>query len=240
MTKFDDDDMDDAIVIAASSESLTEVTEAIEESKGKTGKKKKGNGVEMPEEADLEWVEPTRNHEAIIDKEGNNSLMLAALDLMNSSSATADSIKAKKVSLDLVQIGIAELQAYRLARIATTAIILEERMYSPENLRELKKASQISDSLSQLNSSMKDALGYIQGTMSRVKFDTIESYLKDIVEGASPEDSPGKNKFTKKAREVLDLIAGGEDFDEILQSIGKDDGEEVPVPLPNEATTESE
>lgn len=221
MTKYDDND-EEGIVIAASSETLTEKPEPEEDmvGRGQARKSRKRPAVEMPEEADIEWTEPVRNHEAILNKDGDNSLLMSALDLMNSASATSDSIKAKKVSLDLVQIGIAELQAYRLARIATTAIILEERMYSPENLRELKKASQIGESLSQINSSMKDALGYIQGTMSRVKFDTIESYLKDIVEGAAPEDSPGKNNFTKAAREVLDSISGGEDFEEILSTLG--------------------
>jgi len=182
-------------------------------------------------EKDLDWEPTPREHTAILDDEGNNSLIEGALQMMNSAEGTADAIKAKKVGLELVQIGWAELQALRLARYATSVIELEEKMYNMDAIRELKKPSQVIDYMNRLNGSVQEATKCIQSTLTRAKFDSVEVFLREIVENnGTTKEGEGHGAGTplgKNAKALLDKITSGTEISDLLGDLDQEDQEVI-------------
>jgi len=174
---------------------------------------------DIPEEKDIEFEAPERPYDALMNGDGQNALIEGALTLMNKADQTASAIKAKRVGLLIMQLGLAEVHALRLARVATTTLVLEERLYNTESIKELRKPSQIAEHLAVLSGIAKDSSKNIQGILGRAsQFDAVEVFLKELADATTPDESSMPDReLAKVATDLLTKLTGGQSIESLLE-----------------------
>lgn len=158
----------------------------------------------------------------IVDEQDRNHTIDAGIKLINSSGQLTSTVRAKSVGLKLVLLGMAEINALRIANLATAAFRLEQRLYSPEVINKLDPRKLL-DTYMALSEVLKDSIGYVQGIEKGTNWAEIESQLEalskldtEVKIGEGEDATKSKAEVSKVARELLSIITKDEISEEVI------------------------
>ncbi|AXY86099.1 hypothetical protein [Escherichia phage EP_H11] len=145
----------------------------------------------------------------------NLSTIQKGLSLVNSEGSESVNVKAlqgKEIGLQILQLGLAESEANRVAKLNGIIEILEKKIFDPERLDRLTEKEQIERyqlalaSASQSAAFVKSTIGSINWTAIEVSLLSLASAIETANEGQSPKD---RKDMSTIANNLIKQLAEG-------------------------------
>lgn len=144
---------------------------------------------------------------------GSNRTINYGMELLQCDPKSSTAISSKQIGLQLVILGMSEIQAARIANLAIAAYELERKIWSPEYLSTLDSKKLLS-TYEQVNKALQEALQYIQTTQG-MEWNNVDAKLKKLLDEdpnkqvvIDPKDEEAQRKVSATAKELLVLATG--------------------------------
>ncbi len=141
---------------------------------------------------------------------GKNPTIEYGMELLTCNPRASTAILSKQVGLQLVLLGMSELQSKRIANLAVAAYELEQKLYSPEIIQTLDSKKLLS-TYQAVSQALQEALSYVNTTQS-MDWTGIDSKLKQLLDSdpdrdkhIDPEAEESQRTISKAARELLEM-----------------------------------
>lgn len=155
----------------------------------------------------------SNNNGEVITPEGKNRTIEYGMKLLACSPQAPSAVIAKQVGLQLVLLGMSEIQAKRISNLAIAAYELEQRLYAPEIIQSIDTKKLLS-TYQAVSTALEQSLQYVTATQA-MDWSAINTKLKSVIsanEGAiqsDPEADDNKRLVTAAARDLLAVIQNG-------------------------------
>lgn len=148
---------------------------------------------------------------------GKNPTIEYGMQLLSCDPRSKNAVKAKQIGLQLVLMGMSEIQAKRISNLAVASYELEQKLFSAEILMTIDSKKLLS-TYESINNILNESLSYVQNTSSMNWSQVIESLKELTVEdGPEPERDldaeESQRTVSKTARELLQLATSGSNDD---------------------------
>lgn len=151
-----------------------------------------------------EYVAPIRSADVdaktIISDDFSNTTMSTAIKLVDREQNEDTAWRSKELGLNLVLLGLAEVQALRLSQLSGLVYQLEQRVFSEETLRDLD-ARKLIDVYRLGVESLNDAASYVKGAVKSADWEKIELDLMTMSKQTG--ETSGQQESTAELASVL-------------------------------------
>lgn len=131
-----------------------------------------------------------------------NPTIQTAMNLVTGSAVDMNRWKAKTLGLQMVLLGLAEVQALRVSNLSGTVVHLEERVFQKENLENLTLETLVA--LYELaNKSLGISSDFIKDTLRRTDWDRFEDQIFDLKEKAKAIEHDNTVEVDEIANQLL-------------------------------------
>jgi len=132
------------------------------------------------------FVHQSDQSKTILTDDYSNTTMSTAIKLVDREQTSDTAWRSKELGLNLVLLGLAEVQALRLSQLSGLVYQLEQRVFSDETLRELD-ARKLIDVYRLGVESMNDAAAYVKGAVKAADWEKIELDLMTMAKSESTD-----------------------------------------------------
>ena len=142
------------------------------------------------------------NLENIMTDSSTNRTIDNAISLVDKSTKENDAWRNKELGLNLVLLGLAEVNALRVSQLSGVVYNLEQKVFDPDVIEELdprKVVELYKMGVEALNDSAK----YIKSTLSSVNWENLELQLLSIAEGEEGSEDSESKDISKVASDLL-------------------------------------
>lgn len=131
-----------------------------------------------------------------------NPTIQNAMNLVTGSEVDLNRWKAKTLGLQMVLLGLAEVQALRVSNLSGTVVKLEKEVFKEENLKDLDLNTLVA--LYELaNKSLNLSSDFIKDTLRRTDWDQFEDQIFDLKEKAKAIEHDNTVEVDEVANELL-------------------------------------
>ena len=144
----------------------------------------------------------------IVTDDGQNLTINYALALVNRPALDVSQYKIKELGLHLTLIGLAEVNAARVANLASKLYLLEREVFNESTIRELEP-KKIIELYKMIVEATREASEYVSRTIKSTDWSAVESQLLQLSmedPDAGLESSESTDRMQKVAADILSRL----------------------------------
>lgn len=151
-------------------------------------------------------IKVTKDKSNIIDTEYQSKTINDALELVDKSTGTPDEWRTKGVGLQLVLLGLAEIQALRVSQLGGIVYKLERSIFKEVDLSKLS-ADKIIDLYEMATDALSASSTYVDKALKSVNWNELESSLLKVAAMNSEYNTESSKETTELAEDLLQQIS---------------------------------